>query len=262
MARFQTTLATALALSVCALPLTAQDDKKKPDPEIEEKLEEFDDAIRDRKFEKDAQAVKLIDELLEKGPDYHKKDRRDLIKGLGKVFGQRPRKPEQPQLYKATIAALGDLGGHDAASVLQKAYNTKLFDDNDWQPLREELLENIGKTKDTRMIEFLLDNTKQPDNDGLLRAAGRALRHFEGESFKQRREIFEKLQIEYARIESLAKRSVDPGDALRITFERRLTAVRPGWNETLSALTGQKFRTAEEWQKWWNDHKNKPKDWK
>ena len=77
-----------------------------------------------------------------------------------------------------------------------------------------------------------------------------------------RQEIFKDLQINYAKIEGDSKASLDPGDSLVATRKRTLAAIADPWNETLSQLSGQNFRTAEEWQRWWNENKNKKKSWK
>lgn len=253
-----------LAATFLTPAVFAQDEepeKKEPDPEIAEKLDMFREAVADKKAARDAEAVVLIDELLQKGPDYHPKDRNDILRTLRRVFSVRRRKPDQPELYAATVVSLGELGGHDAALILQRTYGSKLFDDPDWQSTRELILENIGRTKDPRMVDFLVDRATRDPSDGILRASGYALRHFEEEEFKVREEIFSRLLTEYGRITGIARSSVDPSDVTARTFKRTLSAISDGWNSTLAALSGQNFRTAEDWYTWWNDHKDKPKDW-
>ncbi|MEO0480245.1 MAG: hypothetical protein AAF196_12260 [Planctomycetota bacterium] len=254
-------LLTALAVFAPAAFGQDPDEEKEPDPEIEEKLDTFKEAISDKKMKRDSEAIALIDELLQKGPDYHPKDRQDIIKGFKNVFSRKARKPDQPELYIATVVALGELGGDDAARVLQQVYGLRLFKEEEWQSMRERILEQVGKCTSLRTVEFLLDETGNNDIDGIKRAAGRALRHFDEAEFKTRRDIFEELLTKYGEITAVARSSADPNNATVRKFKRTLSAVSDGWNTTLGAMSGQEFRTAEDWYEWFNDHKNKPKDW-
>lgn len=255
-----------IAMALFVLPLRAQDDdkKKEQDPEIEQKLEVFEDAIEDRKFERDQEAVKIIDELLQKQKaGLHVKDEKDVVDALASVFRQRPRKPEQPQLYEATVAALGEIGGSRAAQVLKKVAEDKPFDDDEWLAFREKIYEAIGKTKEERQVkDFLVKAATQSPIDGVKRAAGKALRHFEDADLKVRQDIFKDLLTNYGTIYGGAHDNLDPGDAVRQTRAATLKAIADPWNQTLAALSGQSFRTAPEWYEWWNDNKNDRKAWK
>lgn len=253
-------LSSALVLVLGAALAAQEDGDKKPDPEVQAKIKEFEKAIADRKMERDQEAVGMIDELLKNYADLHEKDQRSFIKALDKVFKQRPRKPENQGLYKATVTALGTIGGDVPAKILVSAYKNKAFDDDEWLSFREEILENIGLTKDERQIDFLLDRATRDPVDGVKRGAGKALRHFRESDQKVRKDIFSKLLIDYAKIEGDAHGSLDPGDAVAQTRQRTLKAIADPWNETLSALSGAQHRTAVDWQSWWND--NKHEDWK
>jgi hypothetical protein len=253
-----------IAAALLALPLCAQDDeKKKRDPEVAEQLETFEKAIADSKFERDAEAVQLIEDLLKKQKaGMHEKDEHDFLKALGKVFTQRPRKPEQPQLYTATVACLGEIGGPVASRTLVTMVVRKPFDDQEWLSLQELMFENIGKTKDERQIDFLVKSAVRDPVDQIKKAAGKALRHFEDADLKTRQSIFKDLLTNYGQIHGDANASLDPGDALVATRRRTLAAIADAWNQTLGALSGQSFQTAPQWYEWWNDHKNDPKAWK
>lgn len=256
--------AALLAFAFTALPLCCQEDEKKePDPEVAEKLDVFEDAIRERDFSRDREAVGIVDELLQKHQEgMHPKDEKDVLEAFRKVFRQKPRKPSQPQLYEATVAALGEIGGPYASRILVEIVDRKPFDDEEWLAFRERVYEAIGKTEDERQIDFLVKAATRSPIDGVKRAAGKALRHFEGSDLKIRKDIFKDLLTNYGKIEGDAKSSLDPGDSLVATRKRTLAAIADSWNETLGALSGQSFRTAEEWYKWYNDHKNDPKAWK
>lgn len=253
------------ALALLVVPLHAQDDKeaKKPDPEVAAKLETFTEAVKkDKKFERDQEAIGIIDELLKIYPDMHPKDQRDFLRALDSVFTPRHRKPELPSLYKATVFALGEIKGPDAAGILVKYIDRKPFDDKDWLSLQEDMLENIGRCHDEKQIDYLTKKAKQDPTDGIKRAAGKALRHFEDLELPVRKEIFSDLLIYYAKIEGDSKSSLDTGDAVVATAKRTYAAIADPWNQTLAALSGQSFRTAEEWQHWYNKNKNDAKAWK
>ncbi|MEY2980089.1 MAG: hypothetical protein RL562_316 [Planctomycetota bacterium] len=254
-----------LALVLTGFPALAQEpaEEIEQDPALSEKLKVFDEAVRDRKMERDEEAVGIIDELLTQHQDgMHPKDEQSFQKSLEKVFTARQRKPDQPQLYAATVAALGKIGGPVSSRILVKLVDRKPFPDQDWTNLREQMFENIGRTKDERQVEFLRKRAVNDPVDQVKKAAGGALRHFEGSELRLRQTVFKELLVEYGRIYGDAHSSLDPGDALVATRKRTLNAIADTWNQTLAALSGQSFRTAEEWQHWWNKHKDDRDAWK
>jgi len=254
-----------LAVALLGLPALAQDPAKEieQDPALPEKLKTFDEAVRDRKMERDQEAVGIIDELLSQHQEgMHPKDEQSFLKSLEKVFTARPRKPDHPQLYAASVAALGKIGGPVSSRILVKLVDRKPFPDQDWTNLREQMFENIGRTKDERQVDFLRKRAVNDPVDQVKKAAGGALRHFEGSDLRLRQTVFKELLVEYGRIYGDAHSSLDPGDALVATRKRTLNAIADTWNQTLAALSGQSFRTAEEWQHWWNKHKDDRDAWK
>lgn len=253
-----------LGLLLGAAPLRAQDEpEKKRDPEVAEKVDAFEKAISDKKMERDGEAVTLIDELLQKHQaGMHEKDQADVLKALDRVFAVRPRKPEQPALYRAAVAALGEIGGPVASRVLVKNVEKKPFDDEEWLALQESMYEAIGKAHDPKQIDFLVETAIRDPVDGVQRAAAKALRHFEDLELPERQEIFKELSKYYAKVEGDSKSSLDTGDTNVATAQRKLAAIADAFNTTLTALSGQQLRTAEEWQRWWNKNKDDRKAWK
>lgn len=251
-----------LALAVTA---STQDDaaaKTGPDPVVAEKLKVFEAAIKDRKAARDAEAVGIIDELMKNYDDLDPKDQTSFVKALGKAFKStnRKRQPEDMGLYTATASALGTIGGSSSSRLLVAAYGRNPFKKDDWVALRGVLLENIGKTKEEKQIEFLLDRARQDKDDSIKKSAGWALRHYGESKFKVRVQIVKKLVPHYAEIEGQSK-TLQSNDPTAATRQRTLRAISDPWNETLSALTTQEFRTAEQWQHWYNKNKSKPKAW-
>lgn len=250
------------AIVAAAIPLTAQGEdpaaKKKPDPEVAAKLDTFDDAIKDKDFALDTKAIEIIDELTQKWADLHAKDQGAFLKALDSVFKVRKRTPEQPGLYKSTVFALGTVGGDKASEALVKVYDKKPFDEDEWLNMRADILENIGRTKADKQIDFLVDRATKDPVDPIKAAAGKALRHFAGTDSDVRKDIVKRLLRDYAKIEGDSQ-SLDGNSAVAATRKRTLAAIADPWNTALKELTGQDIKTAEEWQHWYN--KNKDKKW-
>ena len=122
----------------------------KRNPEVETKVETLDDALKDRRMERDAEAVRLIGELLDMYREpMNPRDRRDVEKAVGTVFTTgRKRPPEQLALYEAAAKALGEMG-KTGAQVLQRHLDSnRRFDKKpEWVPLRATMFESLGKTK-------------------------------------------------------------------------------------------------------------------
>jgi hypothetical protein len=256
----------ALFLALIAIPaLPAQDDpkEKEPDPEVTAQIEKLKDAIKDRKMERDLEARELIDGLLQKYEGLHEKSQKAFVLALNETWKARPRKPEQLELYKATAFALGTIGGDAASKMLVAATKSKPFTDKEYLAILEDLLENVGRTKDEKQVKTLVDLAARDPEDRVKAASGRALRHFEESSFDVRKDIVKDLLIDYTKIESGANESVNPSDPVQQARKRTLQAIADPWNETLSKLTGETdIRTAQDWQHWWNKNKNTPKSWK
>ena len=134
------TLAALLAFGAAA---AAQDpDPKAPDPEIPAKVDQLEDCVKDRKLERDAEGVTVIDTLMQKiQAGVNEKDQKEITDALGDVLNKgKVRPPQDTGLYVAAIKALAYCG-EDGADILAKAYEGKRFKHHkDWVPLRVELL--------------------------------------------------------------------------------------------------------------------------
>jgi len=257
----------ALLITSCLLaaPAWAQKEaastKKSRDPKIAEQLKDFKAALAEKKFLGDDRAIGIIDTLLEAWPEMHPKDRKDSLKAIEKVFKGKKRKPGTPALYQAAVVALGSMGP-DSGKILAKIYDRPPFGNKprDWISMRELVLESAGRSKDEKQIKFLLDEATRGYEDRIKAAAGKALGQFAESDFKVRKEIVSKLLVDYGRIEGDTK-SNQFNDPQVITRKRTLGAIADPWNRTLSRLTGQQFRTSEEWYAWYNKHKNSKKGW-
>ncbi len=236
--------------------------KKAPAPEILAKIKTLDAAVKDRKFKRDSEAVGIIDELLQEYADMHPKSQAAFVKSLDKVFKAKQRKKDNTSLYIATIACLGEIGGAEASKPLVKAFSNKKFSKReDWAPVQDAMLEAIGKCKDPKQVKMLIDEAADSPHDGIKSSAGKALRHYGEHSFKVRKSIVKELVKAFSRVHNGANQSTNQ-DPVQQTFRATLRKISDPWNDTLNILTGETFRDAPEWNRWWNKNKNSPKKWK
>ena len=247
-----TTPAVCLLSLLAAVPaLPAQESK------IAEQIEQFTEAYGDRKGTRDAEAQNLIDKMLQAYPKLEKKEQGKVRKALETCLlsGRVKRTPEQPGLFAGAAGALGTMGG-DGAKILQKAYKSTKFKSRDWVAMRAVFLKSMGKTKDERVIEFLLERAARDPEDAIMRAAGEALFHYRESSLKVRKKIVKELIKKFAEVYGKAKANLDPGDAQVKRSTQRLDAISKSWNTTLQALTKASHSTPPDWQRFYNKNKN------
>lgn len=247
-----------LVFAVASDVLPAQ--SKSRDPKVKESLERFLDAIRAKDFAQDNEAVRIIDELLPQYEGMHPRDQADFMKALTRVFSGKKREPGEPILYKATITALGTLG-EDAGKLLVKIYQRSPFDkERDWVAMRETILASIGRTRDEKQAEFLLERALRDHNDRIKAAAGKALGEYEDSDYDLRKDLVKQLIRNYGKIEG-DSRSPQINEINVIVRRQTLQTIADPWNTALSRLTTVSFRTAEEWQHWYNKNKDDREAW-
>ncbi|MDP6930485.1 MAG: hypothetical protein QF412_12365 [Planctomycetota bacterium] len=230
--------------------------------DVKEALKQFKDAVNDRKATKDQEAIGIIDSfLMEKGyATFAKKEQSDVRKALSSALTSTRvrREPEQKGVFVAAAVALGTMG-KDGAKELVKAYKATKFKKKEWVSMRAVILKQVGKTKDVTQSKFLLDEATRAPEDPIMVAAGEALGGYQGEPQKIRKDLAKKLIVKYGQVYGNAHANLDPADPVRQRFMQTLAAIASPWNTTLGRLTSQDYRTAPEWQKYWN--KNKSKNW-
>ena len=249
-------LVTAVLFAM-ASPAAAQNDKKIPaDPDVPAKLKLLKEVGKDKKFARDAEGVGIIDVLMQKqDKGLNAKDQKAIVKGLDALLSKdRLRPADKAQLYMATAEALGRHGSN-GAKALKSAYEKKRFPDKpEWVPLREKLLVNVGRTKDEKMVKFLLDEARRSPEAALQAAAGKALGNYGESNQKLRREIVSGLIIKWGSLKEAASQLGT--NVIAQNARDRLAAVDGPWNDTMKGLTGQDFDTFIKWQAWYNKHKN------
>lgn len=262
---FATPRFRSMALLLLGSVLTAQNPApaptppKGPDKEVAEKIATLKECILDKKCARDGEGVQIVDFLLQKlqADTLDAKDKAAVVKVFGEAFtGGKLRPHDQTSLYAASAMALGYCGA-EGAKVLKAAYTNKsrFPEKTDWVPLREQLLKNLGRTKDESMVKFLVNEACNHHEAALQKSAGEALGNFEGSKDTIRKDIVSDLLVRYGELNQLAtgNPSLDQQNAAE-----RLATIKTPWFETLAKLTGQSFDKFGEWQQWYNKHKSQP----
>lgn len=253
---------------VAQVPAPAKKDAKKdkvlkPDPEVAKMLKNYKSYIKDRKAQRDPEAIAIIDKLLTDkwsgdGANMHPKDKKAFAKGIAESLKSTKckRKPEQGGIYRTTVVALGRIGSLGSSHLWSAFENKKFKGKKEWLSLRGEIIEHLGRTKDEKYTKHLLDVACRDTSDALMAAAGKALRHFKESKLAQRKVIAKGLIKKFSQIYDNANKNLDPSDLTVKSWKDRLAAVSDPWNGTLQKLTKQSFREANLWNKFWNKNKN------
>jgi hypothetical protein len=260
--RIATRFAPWLLGLALAAPIAAQEEpatpRKEPDPQVESDIKEFRKAILDSKMEKDTEATVFLNKWLQGYATMHAKDQKAVVQAMSEVFTKAKRRPEnQWNLYRATATALGRMSD-DGAKVLKLAFEDEKFRKVEWVALRADLIYNLGHTGAMSMWKYVLDVALADPEDQVMAKAGQGLGFYAAADIKVRREIAKRLIKRLNEIHGAAK-TLDLGDATAQTKAKTYAAISEPWNTTLEKLTGEKHRTPQAWEHWWN--KNKDADW-
>jgi hypothetical protein len=253
-------------LGLLVLPAAAQEKEAekaapaKQDPAVAEQIKQFRSAISERKGERDAEASNLIDKLLVAYPGMHPKDQAEVVKTLQECLlsSKIRRDTEHTTLFVGCAEALGRMGT-EGAEILVKACKSPKFKGQEWISLRGVFVRNVGRAKDLRQVDFLVDVASRDPDDEVMKAAGEALGNYEDAELPVRKEIAKELIKKLSEVHGQALANIDPNDPQVKRSKQQLTAISRDWNTTLSKLTKQSINSPEEWQHFWN--KNKDKDW-
>lgn len=249
--------ATALTAGV----LAAQEPPPPPpvDPDLPAKLKELKSMVADRKMSQDFQAIGLIQDLTKAPESLNPKDQSKIAKALGQVFKTGKVRPAgQDHVYREAGDALGKFG-LDGSKELARILDNKRVKDN--VPLRAHLIEALGRTKDEKRVDWILDEATRSPHDEIRRAAGKALGEFTDIKIKDRREIVKDMIRAWGSLHSKATQPVNTDPNAPIDFgpenaRKTLRAIESTWIATLSRQTGQSMTQFADWQRWLNKNKN------
>jgi hypothetical protein len=210
---------------------------------------------KDVAAKKDDDAIKAMDQLVQKFPECGPKDKQSVADAIFKNF-EAPRLPaegskEQPKLFMTSVVALGQFG-EIGARHLQSAYDMK-----DWKrdsAFRGKILQQIGNTKDPGAVEFLVKRLEDKENT-IVADTGAALGSYSSAKEEVRKRIVERL---VKTINSAQGAAADPSTPQGAEAKRRYETIAPSIIDSLQKLTNQTFREPREWEKWWNTNKQKP----
>ncbi len=246
-----------------AVPVAAQTPAPTPVPPVDaalpELLKELKGYVTDPKMTADFQAIGLVQKLAQNPDQRNPKDKDRLAKAFGDVFrGGKLRPADKDILYRETGDALGKFGEEGAKELAKVLVEPRLKDS---VALRALLMVNLGKTKDDKQVDWLLEETCRSPHDEIRAAGGEALGFFTELDQKHRRDVVKQMIREWGSLHSkaTAMTSNDPNAPIDPNPEnarKTLRAVEGKWNATLGKLTGVSQSAFPDWQRWLNKNPN------
>jgi hypothetical protein len=257
-------LAAAAAPGAAAplAPAVAQEPEETPPPderpEIAERLEQLADLLKDRKGERDEEAIGLVDQLLSEFEASGPKDREAIVEGVGECLEVRrnPSEDGTPNqaLQRAAAVALGRMGPESAAVLVAHVDHKAL---REAEEAHADVLRSVGRVQAPKGVKPLLEMLGH-DSFVLQGAAAQALGSYVDAEQKVRKDIFEQLLKTIIPLQD----TLDTGDQASADYEetrKRYDAISTSIAGAMEALTGQQAGDFRAWNRWWNDHKKD--DW-
>lgn len=232
----------------------AQDAAKGPEvthlEAIESSLKDVKSTNAEKRSAAEDRIVDSIDKVLIEYKGIPADRQKAVVTTIGKVFAART-VDDANRIYIAAAAALSEMGPDGQAQILKAMKVAHLEKRGEVQAM---LVRALGKHKDEKQIDFLIKLLLKDDSE-MVKAAAEALGEYRESDGKVRKKIAEGLVREYAKTynaDFLAKGKDQ-------TWHDRLLAIEVPMNTSLEMLTLQRFQTAPEWEKWFND--NRSKNW-
>lgn len=192
--------------------------------------------------------VAVLDQLLVDFPQYDEKQQKSVVSGVSKVFKVKTREGED-RIYIAAAVCLSEMGPK-AESQLKSAMKVKQLQKK--PDVQAVLIESLGKHRNLKNVDLFVKLLNDGDAN-ICVAAVHALSEYRDTKAKDRKEIVEALVKQYANTNNLDLREKGKNPVWR----ERLLVIEVPMNEALASLTLQSFRTAPEWEKWYNDNRSK-----
>tara|TARA_R110002111_G_scaffold33805_1_gene67593 strand:- start:34 stop:741 length:708 start_codon:yes stop_codon:yes gene_type:complete len=229
------------------------------DPNLPARLKELKDLVKDKDMTGDFQAIGLMQNLTKDLEKKNPKDKTKIVRALEGVFKTgKVRTGGKAILYRETSDALAKFET-DGAKPILKAVEHKRFKDD--IALQAHMLLALGKTKDVKQIDYLLEVTTRSPHDELRAASGEALSNFKHAKVKMQREIVKEIIKTWGSLESKANQAVSndpngPQDFGPQNARATLRVTQGKWVGTLQKLTGLSQSKFMDWQRWQNKNKN------
>lgn len=246
----------AIALAATA---AAQAGVPPVDPALPEQLKQLRSFVTDSKMLSDMQAIGLMQKLSQGLDARNPKDKDRIARAFGDVFrAGKLRTGPKEVLYRETadeLAKFGDLGAPEIA----KAIGDTRWKDN--LPLQAHFILALGRAKDPKQVDWLVDTTTRSPHNELRAAAGEALGNFIDLDLRPRRDVVKAVLREWGSLHTRAttpaptdpNAPIDPGPQ---NARDTLRAVEGKWSTTLTKLTGVSHSGFMEWQRWLNKNPN------
>ncbi len=216
---------------------------------------QIDDALKDARStnaEKREGAEERIrtatDQLLSGFKGYAPEKQKLIVAVMGKVLANRT-PDDKNKTYIVAAGALSDMGP-DAEAVILKSMPLKHLEKR--LEVQAFLVSALGKHRDEKQIEFFIKLLQKSEVDIVVAAIG-ALGEYRECDAKVRKRIAEALVREYARTQT----AEDAAKGKDEVMHKRLLAIEVPMNTSLEMMTLQRFQTEPEWEKWFNENRNK-----
>lgn len=235
-----------------ASPAGRQEDERE---DVRELLGELDEHVG-RKGEADEAAIGVLDRLLVLYPELGSKDRRAIVEAAAECVTVRRTRELEPgvadeRLHLAAAVALGEMAPESVEALVDLLRERRLRRNLE---VRAEIARSLGKTRDPRGVDPLLDLLGE-DEPELIGAAATALALQRKAPQEMRKEIFEEVLERFLEErEALEKEGEDDPAA-----QRRWAALSGPMIEALQRLSGHQERAAAAWSAWWEE--NRESDW-
>ncbi len=191
-------------------------------------------------------------------------EQKKIVKAIRKAYDIK-RLPKDLSFLITASGALADMG-KEGKDALLHGLNHKNFkvrpskEKSKEKPIETEIrkvkvtiVEAIGFTKQVSAIKPLSELLWDDDWE-IIRASCKALSCFADSRLKVRKPVVKELVKVFANINALSL-----ANPKRTDYRDKLNQLEVPFSEALRALTPANFDTAEEWEKWYNNNKNKPK---
>lgn len=202
----------------------------------------------EKRDEAETAVVEALDALLLDYQNYDEKQQKKVVTEISKLFKVRSKEDEN-RLYIAAAACLSEMGPQGEKN-LKSAMKVKSLEKR--VDVQVMLIESLGKHRNPKNVDLFVDLMKKSEPK-IVVASVKSLGEYRDFEAKLRKEISEELIKQYATANNLDLKEKGKNPV----YHDRLLAMEVPMNEALAALTLQSFQSAPEWEKWFNDNRNR-----